>query len=87
MAHQLACAFNFPYVIREQGGHLRGMTSAAAADAGIAAIIAEAGGCGLLEPGAVRQHLDGLGNALRAAGMPRLLLATAGALTPVGNPR
>lgn len=69
MAHRLACAFNFPYVIREQGGDLRGMTSAAAADAGIAAIIAEAGGCGLLEPDAVRRHLDGLGNALRAAGM------------------
>jgi predicted deacylase len=69
MAHRLACAFNFPYVIREQGGDLRGMTSAAAADAGIPAIIAEAGGCGLLEPDAVRLHLDGLRNALRAAGM------------------
>jgi predicted deacylase len=69
MAHRLACAFNFPYVIREQGGDLRGMTSAAAADAGIPAVVAEAGGCGLLEPGAVRLHLDGLRNALRAAGM------------------
>jgi predicted deacylase len=69
MAHRLACAFNFPYVIREQGGDLRGMTSAAAADAGIPAIIAEAGGCGLLEPEAVRLHLEGLRNALRAAGM------------------
>ncbi len=68
-AHRLACAFNFPYVIREQGGDLRGMTSAAAADAGIPAIVAEAGGCGLLEPVAVRRHLDGLRNALRAAGM------------------
>ncbi|MGH2907957.1 MAG: succinylglutamate desuccinylase/aspartoacylase family protein [Solirubrobacteraceae bacterium] len=68
-AHRLACAFNFPYVIRERGGDLRGMTSAAAADAGIPAVIAEAGGCGLLEPGAVQRHLDGLHNALRAAGM------------------
>jgi hypothetical protein len=68
-AHRMACAFNFPYVIRERGGDLGGMTSAAAADAGIPAIIAEAGGCGLLEPDAVRLHLDGLGNALRAAEM------------------
>lgn len=68
-AHRLACAFNFPYVIRESGGALRGMTSAAAAEAGIPAVIAEAGGCGLLEPDAVRLHLAGLGNALRAAGM------------------
>ncbi len=69
MAHRVACAFDFPYVIRQQGGDLHGMTSAAAADAGIPAIIAEAGGCGLLEPDAVRLHLDGLRNALRAAGM------------------
>lgn len=68
-AQRIACAFNFPYVIRERGGDLGGMTSAAAADAGIPAIIAEAGGCGLLEPEAVRLHLDGLGNALRAAEM------------------
>jgi len=68
-AHRLACAFNFPYVIRERGGDLRGMTSAAAADAGIPAVIAEAGGCGLLEPEAVQLHLEGLRNALRATGM------------------
>jgi hypothetical protein len=68
-AHRLACAFNFPYVIRQQGDDLRGMTNAAAAAAGIPAVIAEAGGCGLLEPAAVRLHLDGLRNALRAAGM------------------
>jgi hypothetical protein len=68
-AHRLACAFNFPYVIRERGGALRGMTSAAAAEAGIPAIIAEAGGCGLLEPDAVQRHLAGLRNALRAVGM------------------
>ncbi len=69
MADRLACAFNFPYVICQRGSDLRGMTSAAAADAGIAAIVAEAGGCGLLEPEAVQLHLAGLRNALRAVGM------------------
>jgi hypothetical protein len=68
-AHCVACAFNFPFVIRQQGCDLQGMTSAAAAGAGIPAVIAEAGGCGLLQPAAVRLHLDGLRNALRAAGM------------------
>ena len=33
------------------------------------AVIAEAGGCGLLEETAVRLHLDGLANALRHLGM------------------
>jgi predicted deacylase len=69
MSDRLARAFNFPYVICQRGNDLRGMTSAAAAEAGIPAIVAEAGGCGLLEPEAVRLHLTGLANALRAAEM------------------
>jgi uncharacterized protein len=80
-ARRLACAFNFPYVICEQGGDLRGMTSAAAAEAGIPAIIAEAGGCGLLEDDAVALHLAGLRNALRAAGMFE------GEVTPPSGPQ
>ena len=68
-AHRLAAAFNFPWVICQRGGDLRGMTSAAAAEAGIPAITAEAGGRGLLESDAVALHLDGLRNALRAVGM------------------
>jgi len=69
MAGRLARAFGLPYVICQRGSDLKGMTSVAAADAGIPAIIAEVGGCGLLEPSAVQMHLTGLANALRAAGM------------------
>jgi hypothetical protein len=68
-AHRLATAFGFPYVICDESGGLAGMTSAAAAAAGKPAIIAEAGGCGLLEQDAVDLHLAGLENALRAVGM------------------
>jgi predicted deacylase len=77
-AHRLASAFGFPYVICDETGALAGMTSAAAAAAGKPAIIAEAGGCGLLERDAVDRHLAGLANALRAVGMlegePRRLI-------------
>lgn len=69
MAGSLARAFGLPYVICQRGSDLKGMTSVAAADAGIPAIIAEVGGCGLLEADAVALHLTGLRNALRAAGM------------------
>jgi uncharacterized protein len=69
MAGRLARAFGLPYVICQKGSDLKGMTNVAAADAGIPAIIAEVGGCGLLEADAVQTHLTGLGNALRAAGM------------------
>jgi hypothetical protein len=68
-AHAMARAFNFPYVIVQGEGSLGGMTSWAAAEAGIPAIIAEVGGCGLLEAEAVEAHLAGLHNALRAVGM------------------
>jgi uncharacterized protein len=46
-----------------------GSTSEAAAEAGIPAVIAEAGGCGLVEEDAVRLHLDGLDGVLQALGM------------------
>ena len=70
-ARALAIAFGLPYVVRSprQGGAVSGTTSAAAAAAGIPAVIAEAGGCGLLEESAVRLHLRGLDNALRHLGM------------------
>jgi uncharacterized protein len=49
---------------------IAGTTSAAAAAAaGIPAVIAEAGGCGLLEESAVRLHLAGLQGALGCLGM------------------
>jgi uncharacterized protein len=70
-ARTLAIAFGFPYVVRSapSAGPISGTTSNAAAAAGVPAVIAEAGGCGLLEESAVRLHLDGLSNALRHLGM------------------
>lgn len=66
-AHGIATAFGLPYVVRErrQDGGLSGMTSSAAAAAGIPAVIAEAGGCGQLEKGSVQLLADGVVNVLR----------------------
>jgi predicted deacylase len=66
-AHAIAVAFGLPYVVREerQEGGLGGMTSSAAAQAGIPAIIAEAGGRGQLEESAVELLVRGVRNALR----------------------
>jgi predicted deacylase len=70
-AQGLAVSFGFPYVVRmrREGAPIGGTTADAAADAGIPAVIAEAGGCGLLEESAVRLHLDGLQRALVHLGM------------------
>src|SRR5438067_11993390 len=70
-ARTLATSFGLPYVVRSptSGGAVSGTTSSAAAAAGVPAVIAEAGGCGLLEEGAVQLHLAGLENALRHLGM------------------
>ena len=76
-ADKMARAFNFPYIIVQGAGGLGGMTSSAAIfEAGIPAVIAEIGGCGLLESDAVEAHLAGVHNALRAVGM------LPGAVTP-----
>ena len=66
----MAVSFGFPYIVRSRAEERRsrGTTSAAAAAAGIPAVIAEAGGCGLLEESAVRLHLDGLRRALGCLG-------------------
>jgi predicted deacylase len=66
-AHAVAVAFNLPYVVREvpEPGGLGGMTSSAAARAGIPAVIAEAGGRGQLEEEAVAMLVGGVRNALR----------------------
>jgi uncharacterized protein len=66
-AHAIAVAFGLPYVVREEPteGGLGGMTSSAAAQAGIPAVIAEAGGCGQLEESAVALLVAGVRNALR----------------------
>jgi uncharacterized protein len=71
-ARALAVAYCLPYALRQEPGPQRavaGSTSAAAAEAGIPAIIAEAGGCGLVEEAAVRLHVAGLNGVLRLLGM------------------
>jgi predicted deacylase len=71
-ARDLAVAYGLGYVIRQAPGPDRavgGSTSAAAAEAGIPAIIAEAGGCGLVERAAVEAHVRGLDGVLAALGM------------------
>jgi predicted deacylase len=69
-ARALAVAFGLRYVVREEShGGLAGLTSSAAAQAGIPAIIAEAGGCGLLDPDAVALLVEGTRNALRSLEM------------------
>ncbi len=71
-AKELATAYGLPYVIRQEAGPDRavaGTSSAAAAAAGIAAITAEAGGCGLVAEDAVRMHVAGLNDVLELLGM------------------
>jgi predicted deacylase len=66
-AHGMAVAFNLPYVVREEpaDGGLGGLTTSAAAAAGIPGVIAEAGGRGILEEPAVQLLVDGVRNVLR----------------------
>ena len=71
-ARELAIAYGLGYVIRQEPGPDRavgGTTSTAAAEIGIPAIIAEAGGCGLVEPAAVAAHVRGLDRVLAVLGM------------------
>ena len=65
--HAIALAFGLPYVVRQEldESGLGGMTSSAAARAGIPAVIAEAGGCGQLEEAATAMLVDGVRNVLR----------------------
>ena len=66
-ARAMAVAFGLPYVVREDPADgLAGMTCSAAAQAGIPAIIAEAGGCGQLEEEAVVLLVRGVRNVLRS---------------------
>ena len=71
-ALELATAYGLGYVIRQEPGPDRavgGTTSTAAAEIGIPAIIAEAGGCGLVERAAVDAHVRGLDQVLAVLGM------------------
>ena len=66
-ARDIALAFGLPYVVASTDS-LAGMTATAAANAGVAAIIAEAGGIGQLEESAVRMLAGGTRSALRQIG-------------------
>jgi predicted deacylase len=71
-ALELATAYGLGYVIRQEPGPGRavgGTTSTAAAEIGIPAIIAEAGGCGLVQAAAVDAHVRGLDQVLAVLGM------------------
>jgi predicted deacylase len=71
-AREMASAYGLGYVIRQEPGPDRavgGTSSAAAAGIGIPAIIAEAGGCGLVERPAVEAHVRGLNRVLALLGM------------------
>ncbi len=71
-ALEMAAAYGLGYVIRQEPGPGRavgGTTSMAAAEIGIPAIIAEAGGCGLVEAAAVETHVRGLDRVLALLGM------------------
>jgi len=71
-AREMATAYGLGYVIRQEPGPDRavaGTTSASAAEIGIPAIIAEAGGCGLVERKAVEAHVRGLNRVLALLGM------------------
>jgi uncharacterized protein len=71
-AREMATAYGLGYVIRQEPGPDRavaGTTSASAAEIGIPAIIAEAGGCGLVTRPAVEAHVRGLNRVLAHLGM------------------
>ena len=71
-ARDLALAYGLGYIIRQEAGPDRavsGTSSGAAAQAGIPAITAEAGGCGLVERHTVDAHLRGLNAVLAHLGM------------------
>jgi uncharacterized protein len=71
-ARDLALAYGLGYIIRQEAGPDRAVTgtsSGAAAQAGIPAITAEAGGCGIIERWAVNAHLRGLDAVLAQLGM------------------
>src|SRR6516165_8928548 len=72
-ARGLAVAYGLPYVIRQEPGSperpVSGTSSSAAAEAGIPAITAESGECGLVQPEAVQRHVRGLDGVLAQLGM------------------
>ena len=88
-AREMALAYGLGYVIRQERGPDRavgGTSSGAAAEAGIPAITAEVGGCGLVEAWAVDTHERGLNAVLTQLGMTtggEITGSRAGAAGPV----
>lgn len=72
-SRELALAYGLPHCVRQPAAArtVAGSTCAAAADAGIPAIVAEAGQNGLVQPSAVDLHLTGLRNLARSVGVLR----------------
>jgi predicted deacylase len=70
-SRELALAYGLPHCVRQPATArtVAGSTCAAAADAGIPAIVAEAGQNGLLQRPAVDLHLAGLRNLARSVGV------------------
>jgi len=68
---RLAHAYGLGFVIRTERSEspIGGMSSTAAADAGIASITAEVGGRGLVDDESVARHLEGLRRALAEIGV------------------
>jgi uncharacterized protein len=88
-AAELAVAYGLGYVIRQEPGPDRavgGTSSAAAAEAGIPAIIAEAGGCGLIEPAAIEMHVQGLNRVLATLGMAEVPPSAGPSEASAGSP-
>ncbi len=70
VARRMAIAFGFENLVQTpRDERIEGTTVAAAGDAGIPGIVAEAGGRGLLEPAAVALLTDGVLSVLRELGM------------------
>jgi hypothetical protein len=70
-ARAMAIAYGLGHCVRQTsaGRTVGGSTSAAAADAGIPAIVAESGENGLMQRGAIERHLAGLRNLARHVGV------------------
>ena len=70
-SRQLAFAYGLPNVIRTERleSPIAGTSSAAAAEAGIASITAEAGGRGIIDEESVRLHYDGILRVLASLGV------------------
>lgn len=70
-ARRLAAAYGLPYVVRQSRADrtVGGSTSAAAADIGVPAIVAEVGANGLCDEHSVSRHIEGITNVCTELGL------------------